>query len=105
MIINIYGDGSVDERVGQENQRAPSGVSWHNHCKKDPDNVGGCCDDLQTLCIDKCDDKFIDDGNFDGIGCIRDCDSAWSDCAAVLEDETDPTLKEQAKKTRKSKKT
>ena len=106
MIINIYANKAADEGAGQENQRRPSGVAWHNHCKeKDPNNIGGCCNDLQNRCIHKCEDKFIDDGNFDGMGCIRDCDSAWSDCSAVLEDDFDPTLKQQAAKSRKTKKT
>ena len=100
MIINIYAN-KEDSNIAKESSRAPNGGSWHNWCKKkEPDNIGGCCTDLQDLCIRKCEGRIIDDGDFDYIKCERDCDSAWSDCSAVLEDETDPELKEQRKKIR-----
>lgn len=104
MTIKIYID---DEEVdlSKERFRRPSGSSWRNYCERDfPDDVDYCCTLLQDLCSHKCKNKILDDTSFEYSGCVADCDSAWSDCSAVLEDDIDPTAKKQKRKKRKAKK-
>jgi hypothetical protein len=67
---------------------APSGVDWNNYCKREhPKGEKACCDMIHDLCLNDCQNKLIDSSwDFNYTKCASDCDAAWSDCSAELEE-------------------